>query len=39
MSWRALTKGTNTEVIFKTEKWPNICEKHPGKFKQALCMG
>jgi hypothetical protein len=38
-SWRSLTKGTNTEVIFRTKKWPNICGKHPGKFEQALCVG
>ena len=28
----------NTEVIFKIEKWPNICGKQPGKFEQALCV-
>jgi hypothetical protein len=35
--WRALNKGMNTEVIFKTKKWPNICGKHPDKFEQASC--
>jgi len=38
MSWRALTKGMNTEVIFKTEKQLNICGKHPDKYDQALCV-
>jgi hypothetical protein len=38
MSRTVLTKGMNTEVIFKAEKWPNICGKHPDKFEQASCV-